>query len=434
MAAKTRLYCTDGFIDDAVTIRIKAPAEDQSYTITYTFGNLQGTVAQRVSATEFSWTIPQSFYGQIPNAKQGICYLTCKAIGTDIGNVGCSFKVKVDPVRNAPVAEGTVEDTNPDTIALTGDASRLVRYCSDARATGEFTGKNSAEIEDWSIAHGGVNYTKSPVDILAVQSGEFRFEARDSRGFTTVQTITRELIPYIKLTCRIGNTKPDGNGNMTLKVSGNYFNGSFGAQRNSLKVEYRFKVDGGAYGAWFTLEPSIGVRSYTAQTQLSGLDYETVYVFQARATDKLWLATSSEYSVRAMPVFDWDENDFNVNGSFKINNEALADFVVSRGKTGVWTWEKWNSGIVKGWALTGEKVFTFTGSGPVCHSETIHTYQYPFALTEIISFHANVVSEGFVVPVVLSVTDEVQVTPVRLYGGSTSAKGRYAFQLLAKWK
>ena len=61
MAVKTRLYCTDGFIDDAVTIRIKAPEEDQSYTITYTFGNLQGTVAQRVSATEFSWTIPQSF-------------------------------------------------------------------------------------------------------------------------------------------------------------------------------------------------------------------------------------------------------------------------------------------------------------------------------------------------------------------------------------
>lgn len=436
MAVKPRISCASGYIDNAVTIRVKTPEENLPYTVTYAFGSLQGTVAQQATGSELTWTIPKSFYAQIPEATEGICYLFCTIYGSngDLSGANCDFKVKVDPKRNAPTVEGNIVDTNPDTIALTGDATRLVRYCSDARVSCVCAGKNSAFIDEYSLTYEGVVYTKSPVDIFNVQSGEFQFQATDSRGFSTTNTVSKELIPYRKLTCKIGDTKPDGNGNMTLKVSGNYFNGSFGAQDNSLTVEYRYKVAGGAYGEWITLEPNIGVRSYNAQAQLSGLDYETVYVFQARARDKLWLADAPEYSVRAKPVFDWDENDFNVNGSFKINNEVVSDFVVSRGKTSVWTWEKWNSGIVKAWALTGERVFTFTGDGPVYHSETIHTYQYPFDLTEITCVNANIVSEDFVVPVVLSVTDELQVTPVRLYGGNASARGRYTLQLLGKWK
>ena len=436
MAVKTRITCTAGFIDNAVTIRIKNAEQDLRYTVTYTFGSLQGTVAERVQTSEFTWTIPKSFYAQIPNAKEGVCDLVCKAYSgyTEVGSCSCSFKAKVDPKINAPIAEGTVEDVNPATIALTGDASRLVRFCSDARVTGAYAGKNGASVEDFSILCGGAVYTKSPVDIFSVQAEEFQFQATDSRGLTTIQTVHKELSPYIKLTCKLGDTKPDANGDMTLKVSGNYYNGSFGAQRNSLTVEYRFKVAGGAYGAWISLDPSIGVRSYTAQAQLSGLDYETVYVFQARATDKLWQTDSEEYSVRAKPVFDWDENDFNVNGSFKINNEAVGDFVVSRGTSSIWTWEKWNSGIVKCWAITGEKTFTFTGNGPVYHSDTVHSYNHPVAFTEITSVSANIISNGYVVPVILSVSDTLQVSPIRVYGGSTSVKGHYTFQILGKWK
>ena len=435
MAVQPKISCTDGFIDNAVTIRIKNPEPNLRYTISYSFGSLQGTIAEKISSSELTWTIPKSFYAQIPNAKEGVCYLTCKAYdGGEIGVGGCNFKAKVDPKRNAPTVEGIIEDTNPDTIALTGDASRLVRYCSDARVIGSVAGKNSATVESYSVTHGGAVYTKSPVDIFGVQTGEFQFKATDSRGLTTTNTVTKELIPYVRLTCKIGDTKPDGNGNMTLKVSGNYFNGSFGNQSNSLKVEYRYKVAGGAYSAWFAMQPSIGLRSYNAQVQFSSLDYETVYVFQARAVDLLWVANSTEYSVRGMPVFDWDENDFNINGSLKINEETVADFVVSRGKSSVWTWEKWNSGIVKCWAITGEKTFTFTGSGPVYPSETVHSYNYPVALTEIASVSANIIAEGYVVPVVLSTDGELQVSPVRLYGGSASVKGRYTFQLLGRWK
>ena len=430
------VYCTDGFIGDTVAIRIDALDQELTYTLSYAFGVLQGTIVEKIPALEITWTIPRAFYAQIPNAKEGICYLTCKAYSgdTEIGSGECEFSVKVDPKINAPTVQGIIEDSNPDTIALTGDAGVLVRYCSDARVSGICEGKNSAAVEEYSVTHGGAVYTESTTDIFGVETGEFRFQVTDSRGFTTTQTVMKAMIPYIKLTCNLGDNKPEVDGDMTVKVSGNYFNGSFGAQSNSLKVQYRYKVAGGTYSAWMPMEASVAVRSYTAQAKLSGLDGKTAYVFQARATDKLWIADSAEYTVRAMPVFDWDENDFNINGSFKINDEPVADFVVSRGKSGIWTWEKWNSGIVKCWATTGERTFAFTGDGSVHHSETVYAYDYPVALTEVTSVSADIISEGYVVPIVLSVSTELRVSAVRLYGGSASVKGRYAFQVLGRWK
>ena len=428
--------CPDGFIGSPVMIRVDALDADLTYSLHYTFGALQGTIAEQIPASEILWTIPEEFYAQIPDAKEGVCYLACKAFSgdTEIGQGSCDLAVKVDPKSNAPVISVFIEDTNPDTIVLTGDPSVLVRYCSDARVSMACEGKNSAFVEENSITHGGAVYNKSTADIFNVESGEFRFSVMDSRGITASKTVTKEMIPYIKLTCDLGDNKPDGDGDMTVKVSGNYFNGFFGTQSNSLKLEYRYKVVGGTYTDWIPMEPDVAVRSYTAQAKLSGLDYQTAYVFQARATDKLWIANSAEYTVRAMPVFDWDENDFNVNGGFKINNETVADFVVSRGKTGIWTWEKWNSGIVKCWGITGEKSFTFTGDGPVYQGGTVHSYNYPFTLTEVISVNADVIAEGYAVPVLLSVSNELQVSAVRLCGGNASVKGRYAFRVLGRWK
>lgn len=33
----------------------------------------------------------------------------------------------------------------------------------------------------------------------------------------------------------------------------------------------------------------------------------------------------------------------------KIDNDALADYVVDQGTSGIWTWRKWNSGIAECW-------------------------------------------------------------------------------------
>lgn len=430
------IYCPDSYIGEIVQIKLGALSGDLTYQLTYTFGDLSGTIAENTRDTAIPWTVPESFYSQLPNEKEGICVITCTAFSADveIGGGDCEVTVRVDPVANAPAVSAEILDCNPATLALTGDANQLVRYCSDAYVKAECQGKNGASVENYAMTNNGTVYTERSVTVQGVEKGVFRFDVTDSRGCTASLTVTKPVIPYIKLTCNLSDNKPDGDGNMTVKVSGNYFNSNFGAQSNSLAVAYRYKVSGGEYGPWVSLDADVGAKSYTAQAELTGLDYQSVYVFQARATDALCTVVSAEYAVKATPVFDWDENDFNVNGTFKINNTALADFVVARGNTGIWAWERWNSGVVKAWGRTGERTFTFAGEGSVYHSDTVHSYVYPFALTEVTSVSADIVSEGCVVPVVLSVNDSVRVSFVRLYGDGQSVTGYYTFALVGRWK
>lgn len=62
-------------------------------------------------------------------------------------------------------------------------------------------------------------------------------------------------------------------------------------------------------------------------------------------------------------------------------NLGIADYVVEQGTSGIWTYEKWNSGIAKLWGTyTGTSV-TPTAWGNIYASDTIPRIDYPFAFT-----------------------------------------------------
>jgi hypothetical protein len=106
---------------------------------------------------------------------------------------------------------------------------------------------------------------------------------------------------------------PDTAGNMAVMVTGNYFNGSFGAKSNSLSVYYRYKTVGGSYSSWTAMTVTKSGNTYSATVNITGLDYKTAYVFQAYAKDELATFYSAEKTVKATPVFDWGESDFKFN-------------------------------------------------------------------------------------------------------------------------
>ena len=122
------------------------------------------------------------------------------------------------------------------------------------------------------------------------------------------------MIEYERLTCNIGNSRPDGSGNMVLSCTGAYFNGNFGVQNNTLTVQYRYKTASGSYSAWnsmsVTIGASIGASSYAATAQLTGLDYNASYTFEIMATDQLESVIATSAGVRSLPLFHWGEHDF----------------------------------------------------------------------------------------------------------------------------
>lgn len=243
----------------------------------------------------------------------------------------------------------SVVDVNTATVALTGDKNKLIKYFSNASCTLGAQARKGATLTGQSIKNGANTISAASGTFNAVESGKFVFSATDSRQNTVEQTVTKTLIEYVKLTCNISEAAPDASGKLTFKVNGNYFSGSFGTSNNSLTVQYRYKVAGGSYGSWQSMSASVSGSSYTATVNITGLDYKTNYVFEARATDKLTTINSEVKQVKTLPVFDWSKDDFAFNVPVSIEGDTITDFVIEQGTTsmgsnGTWYWRKWKSG------------------------------------------------------------------------------------------
>ena len=365
--------CSTADIGSNATISISRASSSFTHTLSYTFGSLSGTIATKTSSTSVSWTIPTTFYAQIPNDKRGTGTITCDTYNgsTLIGSKPTSFTATVNESTSKPTLNPTAVDVNSTTTALTGDSSKFIKYYSNASVSTGASARNSATLKSQKITCGAKSISSASGTINAVESGSFTFSATDSRGYPTTQTVNKTLIDYIKLTCSLNAGAPTTSGVATLKISGNYFNGSFGAVANTLTVQYRYKTQGGSYGSWTTVSSTKSNNTYNATATISGLDYRTTYVFQARAVDKLATVNTDEQARRTTPIFDWSKNDFNVNGDFTVNgattitgattvggeintqslkiNNTEIDYIVSQGTSGIWTYRKWNSGLAEYW-------------------------------------------------------------------------------------
>lgn len=233
-------------------------------------------------------------------------------------------------IANAsPVLSPTAADIGEGSLSLTGDANKIIKGFNHIEYTSGAAARKGASIVSQRIVCGSQASTSGNGSFVNVDSANIVFTATDSRGNTTSKTLNKTLINYIKPTCNIADNKPDVKGNVEVQCSGNYFNGTFGAVANTLEVQYRYKVQDGTYSDWEPMTAVINGNTYTATAPLTGLDYQTTYVFQTRAIDKIYWQgiMSEEIIVRSYPVFDWGKNDFNVNGALNMQGKSIFDYI-----------------------------------------------------------------------------------------------------------
>ena len=284
-------------------------------------------------------------------------------------------------VDAAPLLSATVLDTNSHTLALTGDENTLVRFASNATVTANYSPQKGASIQSFRVQNAGRQRNYTPCTFTAVEQGMFLLRVTDSRGNRTELSIEKTVIPYVKLTCNLSDNKPDAEGNVDIVVSGNFFNGSFGVEANELTVQYRYKAGDGAWQQWNAIPTTIADNTYTARTQVTGSNYQTAYTFQARAVDRLDNVNSVKYTARALPVFDWGENDFNVNGTLKIN--GLVQGVTEEGIEGNWYYRKLANGMAE---CSCKATLQHTNVTP----RALYTaLVLPFSLSPIVSAHVT---------------------------------------------
>ena len=317
---------TNANIGENITITINRASSSFTHTLTYVFNSLTGTIATKTSSTSVSWTLPTSFYAQIPNSKSSWGRVICDTYSgsTKIGSSECRFDVYVKESSNKPGISASVVDINATTKALTGDENKLIKYYSNVRFNIDSTPKNSASTKGIYINYLGNSFTGGSgnhwsAEFSNVISGQYICSVTDTRDLSNSVTINKTLINYIKLSCAMTVSNPTASGECTLTITGNYFNGSFGATSNTLTVQY--KKDS---GSWTNATATKSGNTYTATVKLTGLDYTQAYTFQARAVDKLATVTTESKTVKSTPIFDWGSDDFHFHVPVTINGNSKA--------------------------------------------------------------------------------------------------------------
>lgn len=215
-------------------------------------------------------------------------------------------------INNKPTLNPVVKDAGTVSTVLTGDVNKIIKGHNYISVSSGGAALKGATIKSQKITCGEEVINAGSGSFTNVDTASFVFTITDSRENTTTQTINKTLIPYVKLTCNL-NATATVDGKITLNVKGNYFNGSFGATANTLSIQYRYKENGGTYGSWINATATLSNNTYTANATITGLDYRKTYIVQAKAADKIYNLTTNEKRVKAIPVFDWGENDFQFN-------------------------------------------------------------------------------------------------------------------------
>lgn len=324
------ISCPSTAIGSTARIAINRASTNFWHEVTYKFGSLSGNCG--VSDTTYlNWTIPDSFYDEMGNYTSKSCTLTCytyiNGSTTLVGTSTTNFLVTIDADDSKPILVVDLYDDNDTTTYLTGNNSTMIRYYSNVHYDmNDSYAQNGATITSYKAKCGSTTRTAAEDIFRSARSEVFTFTITDSRGATVSKEIIMPVIDYIDLDCNLKVGNPTVSGNITITISGTYFNGSFGRMNNSLAVEYRYKEVNGTFTSWKNAgSPSISGNSYTVTTSISGLDSTKTYVFEARAIDELEVANNTADGVKSEPIFDWGANDFRFNVPMATNSDYNAN-------------------------------------------------------------------------------------------------------------
>ena len=275
----------------------------------------------KISKETIDFKIPTSFYAQIPDKPSMKCTLTCCTYygDTQIGDPQkTDFLIKANENLCAPVVSGEVEDVNPETIKLTGDCNKLIKFMSNAQCKIAASAKNEAWLTKKTVT--GIKevvFEDSEEDgenvevIEGVETGTFVFQAYDSRQYSyngqIGYQVQKELIDYVPLTANVSAVRTDPtSGNATLTVEGACYTGTFSEDKPNVITAKYCVADGDPVDFEIVAENN----RYEGQINVPGLDYKSQHTLSVTVSDLLMKETGEATINKGIPVFDWGENDF----------------------------------------------------------------------------------------------------------------------------
>lgn len=226
-------------------------------------------------------------------------------------------------INSMPTLSPTAYDTDNVAIGLTGDKNKWIKGYSDVTYNAGLTLKKGATLKSCSVSCGGVKSSNTSGTFSAVKGDTIVFSIEDSRGHAYSQSYKASaFIDYFAPTCNVSvDTELVGEttGKATLRISGKYFTGNFGAFGNSISGSAILRVNNvpSTHILTFPVDPS-NPDGYACDYEFSNLNYANEYTVQINIQDTLHKKyNKSVYSATKVisfkPVFDWGKEDFNFN-------------------------------------------------------------------------------------------------------------------------
>lgn len=325
---------TTANIESAAIFTIAKANDNFTHTLTYEFGSLSGIIIEKTQQSTVTWTIPITFYAEMPNEKVKTGTITCTSYSGDsiVGTSDCDFRV----TTNAALCEPTLDprlfvSEESDTYKYTGSTSKFIKDYTWVSYEVNSKARNGATITSRRVSCGQQIYTEESGQFdKGIATNVFEFSVTDSRGYTVSQTIKADVVDYILLTCNV-NAKISPTGIISMSAKGLYYNGAFGVKNNSLIAQYRYKTLGGAYCEWIDVEATVDGNSYSFEATINDVDYEETYVVQARVVDELANKSSNESRLTCVPVYDWSKKDFNINVDLHLKGKTVIGALLGLG-------------------------------------------------------------------------------------------------------
>jgi len=292
-----------------------------------------------------------------------------------------TIKKNLTIINDTPTLSSTVDITDDLTKELTGNSDTIIRDVSTVNYAINAQAYKEAAINGYWVQNSNNYYYDATSTIKNLQSGYFLFAASDNRGRHIRKEITKSFIDYVKLTCNADISialTGEQLATITLKISGNYFNNTFGAVANTLTLAYRYKTEDGEYSDWVALtDPTLNSNTYGLTVTIENLDYRNAYTIQCRASDKIAVIETPERTIKAIPVFDWGKDDFNFNVPISIQGQPVADFIIEEGTISSWNYRKWERGIIECWTTRNLNTAVATAYGNGFYNGTTLSVNFP---------------------------------------------------------
>lgn len=335
------IYDIDGIEAFAAYRQVDNPL-GSSYTFNLTDAEREKL---RVAASSHNGSLPVRFY-----------LTTYQPGGANPTSLARTMTLSGDP----PQLDIDLFDINEDAQSAIGNNTAILKGYNYVYYKINATPDDGATITKYTAKCGNKTLTTQEGYFENVESGDFTFTATDSRGRTKTETKSLTVIDYFKPTINqevsldlVGETSARA----FVKISGTFYNANFGNKTNQIMVSIRHTDTNGEWIDWLNLEDLIvevikDGNTFSADLGITLPDYTKAYTFQCAVADTLGsYATTPEYPVKLIPVFDWSEEDFAFNVPVSIQGQPIADFVIEQDNDGSYAYRKWNSGRLEAWRV-----------------------------------------------------------------------------------